>query len=102
MNIEFFKKRNNFKKKNFSLNPNLYWKLAVFGGLLMALLAFFFGYYLLNQINTEPVSLNTNNEGQAGMVDKVRLEKALNIFSEREKKSTDILNAPSPVVDPSL
>jgi hypothetical protein len=101
MKIKFFKKENNFKKKDFTFNPNLYWKLAVGGALVIVLLSSFFGYRLFTQINQEPVLSATNVGGQIPMVKKDRIEKVLNYFSAREQKSTEILNSPSPVVDPS-
>lgn len=102
MKINLFKKENSFKRKNFQFNPNFYWKIVVGFALLMIIFSFFFGSNLFNQINQEPILAATNNSGQVPMVDQNRIEKVLNYFSEREKKSTEILNSPAPVVDPSL
>jgi len=102
MKIEFFKKQNNFKKKDFALNPNLYWMSAVFGTFILILAAAFFGYYLFAQINQEFVLPATNDSGQVPTVDKNRVEKVLNYFSNREEKSKEIIANPAPVVDPSL
>jgi len=102
MKIKLFKKENNFKKKNFQLNPNLYWKIAVGGAFVVILLSFFFGYRLFMRINQESVLPVANEGGQIPMVNKDRIEKVLNYFSEKEKKSIKILNSPAPFVDPSL
>jgi hypothetical protein len=102
MKIKLFKKGNNFKKKDFAFNQNLYWKFAVGGVFVMIFLSFFFGYSLFMQINQEFILPATNNSGQSSMVNKARLQTVLQYFSAREKKSTEILNSPSPVVDPSL
>jgi hypothetical protein len=102
MKIEFFKKRNNFKKKKSDFNPNFYWELSIFTAFVIMIASFFFGYYLFTQINQEPTSSTINTDGQVPTVDKNRIENDLNYFSEREQKSTDISNSPSPVVDPSL
>jgi hypothetical protein len=102
MKIKLFKKGNDFKKKDFAFNPNLYWKFVVGGVFVMILLSFFFGYRLFMQINQEFVLSVTNNGGQVPLINKDRIDKVLNYFSEREKRSALILNSPIPVVDPSL
>ena len=101
MKIKLFKKKNNFKKKDFQLNPNLYWKLALGCALIMILFSFFFGYRLFTQINEDAVPSNAIDSGQVPIVSKDRIGKDLNYFSDREKKSEEIINSPSPLVDPS-
>ena len=100
--INFFKKEKNFKKKNFAFNANLYWEFALLVLLIMILLSSFFGYYLFSQINQEPVLSIDSTNVKASILDKNKLEKILNYFSDRQKKSIEILNSPLPVVDPSL
>ena len=102
MNIKFFKKENNFKKKNFAFNSNLYWKIFVAGTLVIILFIFYFGYNLFMQINQESAIPATNTSGQIPTVSPDRMKKALDNFSARETKSNQIINSPSPVVDPSL
>jgi hypothetical protein len=102
MKIKFFEKSNNFKRKDSVLNQNLYWETAVFGEFILIIISFIFGYYLFAQINKIPASSVANDNGQVPTIDKVRIEKALNYFSDREQKSKAILNSPAPVVDPSL
>jgi lipid-A-disaccharide synthase-like uncharacterized protein len=102
MKINFFKKENNFKKKDFTFYPNLYWKIVLIGTVIIILLSFIFSYRLFVQINQEPVSSFANENGQLPTVNENRIEKVLNYFSEREKNSNQILNSSSPIVDPSL
>jgi len=102
MKIKFFKKENKFKKKDFVFNLNLYWELAVCVSLILIVFSFFFGYQLFMRINREPILPVGNDSGQVPTVDKDRLGKILNYFSDREKKLSNILNSPAPVVDPSL
>ena len=102
MKIKIFKKENNFKKKNFDFNPNFYWKLALFITFIVIILAIFFGYNLFRQINKEPILPAMNTIGQVPIVNQNRIKKVLNYFSEREKKSIEIISSPAPVVDPSL
>lgn len=102
MMMKLFKKKNNFKKKDFVFNPNLYWRIALFCMLIIITLSSFFGYHLFTQINQEPVLPVAQDDGQIPTVDKDRILKVLQYFSIREQKSSEILNSPSPVIDPSL
>lgn len=102
MKITLFKKQNNFKKKDFQLNPDFYWKVAVVVALTTALLSAFFGYRLFMRINQESILLTANKDEVAGTLNQDRILKALNYFSEREKKSSRILNSSLPIIDPSL
>lgn len=102
MKINIFKKRNNFKKTNSTPNPNIYWELIVFGVSFVMILSFFFSYYTFTQINKEIDTPTVKDNGQVPTVNKDRIENVLNYFSNRVQKSTQILNSPVPVVDPSL
>ena len=102
MKITFFKKEKKFKKGGFSLNLNLFWKLAVYFVFTTVLLSCFFGFYLFTKINNEPVISSNVTSGQVETVKKEKIEKVLEYFSQQKKKSIEILNFPSPVVDPSL
>jgi hypothetical protein len=54
------------------------------------------------QINQDYILPIINTGGQIPTVDKNRIEADLNNFTLRENTSTQILNSPAPVVDPSL
>ena len=102
MKITFFKKENSFKKKDFKLDSNFYWKIAVGIAFCSILFAIFFGFSFYIQISREPVLPASSDGGQVPTVRKDRIEKALNYFSTKEQKSNEILNSPSPLIDPSL
>ncbi|MEK7190521.1 MAG: hypothetical protein AAB661_02025 [Patescibacteria group bacterium] len=102
MQIKLFKKEKSFKKKNFIFHPDLYWKITVSGILVAILFSFFFGYRLFMEINREAILPAPNGSRQVETVKKDRIEEILRYFSEREKKSAEILNSPAPFVDPSL
>ncbi|MCC7160492.1 hypothetical protein IT399_02120 [Candidatus Nomurabacteria bacterium] len=102
MKINFFTKKNSFKKRDFNFNTSFYWKIAVISGFLMIILVFFFGYNLFVQINKETILPDSSAGGQSPTVNKEKLEKVLNIFSGKEEKSLQIINSRAPVVDPSL
>ncbi|MCX6752040.1 MAG: hypothetical protein NTZ87_00865 [Candidatus Nomurabacteria bacterium] len=106
MQIKFFKKEKKFKKQKESLwlNINVYWKLAVGFMFLIIILSGFFGYYSFQKINkeSETVSSGTDANSQIETVKKEKIDKVLEYFSQRKDKSSQILNSPAPVIDPSL
>ncbi|OGI46121.1 hypothetical protein A2121_01200 [Candidatus Nomurabacteria bacterium GWB1_40_6] len=99
---KLFKKEKKFKKKDFTFNAYFYWKLAIVSAFFLIVSSFFFGYYLFTKINKEPNLSATPGGGQVPTIDKSRIEETFRVFSEREKKSAEILNSPAPIVDPSL
>ncbi len=90
-----------FKKGGSGIKPDLYWKYILLVTLLLFLASCVFGLLLFMKINKGPVLPNIDNSRQ-DMVKKERIDKALQYFGEREKKSAEILNSPSPIIDPSL
>ena len=102
MDLKFLKRKKNFKKGNFQIRPDLYWHLALCVGVLFTFPFFIFGFYLFKQVNTEPELQAQNSNKQIEVAKKERVQNVLKYFSDREKKSTEILNSPSPIVDPSL
>jgi cell division protein FtsW (lipid II flippase) len=100
--INLFKKEKSFKKKDFTFHSNFYWRIILLCTTIIIILSFIFSYNLYIQISEEPVLPIENNDGQFPLVNKDRIDKVLNYFSEREKKSIEILNSPASVVDPSL
>jgi len=99
MKIDFFK--NNFKKKTSEINPKFYWGIVFFITLVAIIVFLFFGYYIFVNTNKEPASGSASAAGQVGTVNKDSIENVLNLFSERVQTSSQILNSPAPVVDPS-
>ncbi len=103
MNIkfDFLNKKVNLKKKDFFLNPNLFWEMAIFMGFILIIVFSAFGYFIFVNTGKESTPTGTGND-QSYMVDKNRLNKDLNYFANRAEKSTEILKNPAPVVDPSV
>ena len=101
MEIKFLKKKRKFRKGGLGIKPDLYWKYLLYMTFILILLSCAFGLYLFIEINKEPVSTVMNIDKKR-MTEKERLTKVLEYFSERKKKSVEILNSPSPIVDPSL
>ncbi len=101
MKIKFFKREKKFKKGGFGVKPDLYWKYILFAIFSLILASCIFGLCLFIKINRELISPVTNTS-ERETIKKERLDKILEYFSEREKKSIEILNSPSPIIDPSL
>ena len=100
MEIKFFKKQKSFKKHASGLKPSFFWKLIVYLAFILIIGSFVFGYYLFTQINKESVLPEVSSS--RGIIKKEQLKKVLDYFEARKIKSVEILNSPSPVVDPSL
>lgn len=101
MNLNFLKKKKKFKKGGTGIKPDLYWKYILFMTFFLILISCIFGLYLFLKMNSESTVSVTDVSGQ-DTIKKERINKVLEYFSEREKKSTEILNSPSPIIDPSL
>ncbi len=102
MYLKIFKNKKSFKKEGFHTNPNISWEFILCIAFALVLASFIFGFYLFKQTNQESTLPAMGGNGQVRAVSKDRILKVLNYFSEREKKSAEILNSPAPIVDPSL
>jgi len=101
MKIKFFKKKKKFKKGGLIIKPDLCWIYIICVVFIIIIISCTFGFYLFAEINKEP-TLPVVNTGEQGIIKKERIDEVLEYFKEREDKSTEILNSPSPIVDPSM
>jgi hypothetical protein len=101
MEIKFLKKKKKFRKGGLGIKPDLYWRYILYMTFVLILLSCVFGLYLFMKINNESISAVVNVNGE-NSIKKERIDKVLEYFKEREQKSIEILNSPSPIVDPSL
>ncbi len=101
MNLNFLKKKKKFRKGGVGIKPDLYWRYILYMTFALIFISCAFGLYLFMQINSESVMPTVDVSGQ-DTIKEESIGKVLEYFSEREKKSTEILNSPSPIVDPSL
>ncbi|MFA6301371.1 MAG: hypothetical protein WC609_03425 [Candidatus Paceibacterota bacterium] len=102
MEIKFFKKEKSFKKEGFHPSPSVLWKFVLLATAGLIIVSFIFAYNLFLQVNKEFVPTDENTKGQIRIVKKEEIQKTLEYFSEREKRSAEIMNSLFPVVDPSL
>jgi len=103
MKINFLKtkKQKKFKKQNFDINVNFYWRFLLFISLALIIVAFVFNTYLFLKINGDFVAPEIKTSGQIEKVKQIRVKNVLDYFTGKETKSTSILNSPSPIIDPS-
>lgn len=101
MEIKFLKRKKKYKKENFEIRPENYWRgvLAIF--LAFMIFVSFFGGRLFKQVDTDD-SLLSNINANLKREKREKINSVLNYFNEREEKSERIINSPAPVVDPSL
>jgi uncharacterized protein YpmS len=102
MKIQFPKKEDVFKKKDFSFDMFFYWKIAMFIFVLFFILFSVFGFYLFFKVNRDFSETEKKETEMKPLIQKERLDKALNIFLEKENKSKEILESSQKIPDPSL
>ncbi len=101
MQIKFLKKKKKFVKGGSNIKPDLYWRCILYMTFALILISCAFGLYLFLKINQESTTNSTIVNNQE-IIKKERLNKVLEYFKERENKSIEILNSPSPIIDPSF
>lgn len=101
MEIKFLKKKKKFRKGGLGIKPDLYWEYLLYMTFVLIFVSCVFGLYLFMKINKESIPSVVDINGKE-IIEKERLTKVLEYFSERKKKSMEILNSPSPIIDPSL
>ena len=102
MKIKLFKIEKNYRKENFEINPDIYWKMIMVLAFLVIITSLVFSYNLFVQTNKDNISIVEKKDNKNENKEKEKIRNALEYFSEREKKSIEILNFPVPIVDPSI
>ena len=102
MKIKFFKIKKNYRKEGAKINPDIYWKILVTILFLAIVASFIFAYNIFKETNRDDIVIIQNNDDKMGNKEKIKIGDALKYFSEREKKSNEILNSPLVISDPSL
>jgi hypothetical protein len=102
MNIDFFKQKKSFKKKDYFLNINTYWNTFLIVFFIVMIASFAFGFYLFLDINKDFVSIQPDTSAQVEKDRTSRIGKVLEYFSEKEKKSKEVLGSSALIVDPSI
>ena len=104
MKIQLFKKQIKFSHSKWTkIKPELHWRIAIWGFFVLLIISFSIGAYLfireskaINSLSFDNTKTSLNTDGLE------RIQKVLSMFSEREKKSAEILSSPSIFSDPSL
>lgn len=100
--LKVFKKKKIWKKKEFEINPNLYWRYLLLMVLVVVIASFVFGFVVYNQIKSEPLYAPSTGSESERTDQKNRILEMLEYFEARADKSKTIIENPSTVVDPSL
>ncbi len=102
INLQFLKPKLVYKKDNFVINPNIYWRVVIYIGLVAIFGSFGYGFYLFKDISKEPEIPESNIVNNAKKIKKDRFEKVIEYFATKEKKSLEILSSPLLIKDPSV
>lgn len=102
INFKFLKPKKVYKKDNFVINPNVYWRVVIYIGLVAIFGSFGYGFYLFKEISREPEIPESNIVNNAKKIKKDRLEKIDAYFYTKEKKFQEILSSPLLIRDPSM
>lgn len=102
MKLPTLKREKKFRKGGFHTNPNIGWELVLFLALLIAGALFAWGTLMFLDMSKEIKAPSLGEDAGKTEVDKERIEKVLEYFRAREKKSREIISTPAAIVDPSL
>ncbi|MES2315200.1 MAG: hypothetical protein V4486_00480 [Patescibacteria group bacterium] len=101
MNLKFPKIKKTFRKGGLHTNPDVYWDIMQAAAFILVVSSFIFGFYLFRKIDREFITINDDSNSQIKLIGKERIDKILQYFADKEKNSNEILNSPSPIIDPS-
>ncbi len=101
INLNFLKRKKNFKKGGLHISPDVYWSVIQISALVLILGAFTFSFFLFKQINEGLASSALDTTNPTNSINKDRIEKVLKYFDDKNTKSLQIINSPATVVDPS-
>lgn len=101
-NLDFLKRKKVFTKENLLPNLNLYWLIIFSLGFFITISVLFFGWYVFKDLNLEEDMQSQAGNRMLKKISKDRLNANLEVFKNRESKSTEIINSTNGVVDPSI
>jgi len=101
MDINISKSKKKFRKGGRHFSADFYWQVIFFTGLTVVLISIVWGGYLFMEMNKKFDISPEDVVSKSKPISKARLDQALKYFKSREQKMEEVLNAPSPVIDPS-
>jgi hypothetical protein len=102
MKINFLKVKKNYLRGNFKFSSNFYWKVIVVIFFLLIIGSFIFIFSIFREIGKQEDCVVSKSIEKLSDKEKKKIQDALIYFAEREKKSSEILNSGTSVVDPAL
>ena len=100
MQFKIFKFKKSFKENNLSIKSDFYWKIFLFLATFLILISFIFGYYFFTKIEQEFIPPKGDTGLKIETVKKERIKNTLDYFSQKTKKTNEILNSSSSILDP--
>jgi hypothetical protein len=100
--MEILKFKKDFTKKDYQINPDIYWKILLSMSFVIMVTSFFYGSFVFSEMNKDTAIIGVNTNDKTIEERKIRIDKILGYFTEKEKKSESILESTSTIVDPSL
>ena len=105
MDLKFLKpkKKINFTNKEFVYNPVFHWNIILYTSIILILASLAFGAFLFYKENNAINSLDDQELlSKEAILSKEKIQRTLDVFTVREKKSIDILNSVPVLTDQSL
>jgi hypothetical protein len=102
MKFKLPKIKKNFKKNKLHLDPDLSWGLLLCLFFIFVLTLGAYGFFLFRHINREQDIPPLPPSTELKKISPDRFEADLKFFEDRMNNSKEILNSPSPFIDPSL
>ncbi|OGI64178.1 hypothetical protein A2914_00530 [Candidatus Nomurabacteria bacterium RIFCSPLOWO2_01_FULL_41_21] len=100
--IKFPKIKKSFKKSDQGIRPSLFWNIILYTAFAVILASFAFGFYLFQTVNKGTVLSIEEMESKTNLIKEERVDRVLEYLKTRAEKSSEIINTPAPIVDPSL
>jgi len=101
MKIDFLKNKKKFKKGGSGIKPDRYWRCIICITFILIVFFLVFGWYFFEQ-TSRGLTPSISSTSEQEIKEEEKIGKALQYFKIRENKSVEILNSPSPIIDPSL
>ena len=101
MQVKVFKRKKNFRKGGLRIHPDMFWQVILLAGFFVFFASSIFGFYFFKTIQQKFLLPDQDVRDFSKVVSKERIDKVLEYFSLNERKSDEIINSPSPIVDPS-
>lgn len=102
MKLDLFKKEKHFKKENYQINKNIYWNILLSVFFFLIIIIMIFGFVFFRKISIDANIKSEDNTKTNEENRKIKIDKVLNYFKDKETKSIETVSNSAGIVDPSL